>query len=531
MGDANLRVVRLASRESRLLNSREKAPFTLCVEVLDEAEAAAAVEARAAAAAAEVAAVEAAAAAAEAAAAAAAAAALLSAKDASDGSGSYADSAQSMAAAQLLDEDAAVAAAAAEAAASGIRFLANHHRTVSMDTAQFSDTVSTHSDGSLDAAALAAVQGSSAMTGDAVAAATATPRRTSTSSASGASSLPASGGSSEPGEGLGDEPSFAGMLSGAVAEAAGSPAARPRRLTDDLDAVSEVPSCSDGSLGGSPGLTGSSCDTPGSHATPSSVRFDQQLPSTLPPLPHGQQPQQQPDLPPSDQRLQQQLAALRLGSPKQPGAGTWIGGGSLSPASAAAAAAAGSSRRRFSGSSKGKQTSGDLVAALAGLRGEAPLVSVRLEVINDRPFDSARSTSSSQAEGTPKASGAAPGTPDSSSSISMNGSSQAAASSAERRRASLDAAARAPPHVCDRSSWACKLGLCKLCNAKLATMGDEDDAPWLQPHVKLHFTVQGGVGEWLLLLGGGAAAGWNDVVALRLAPCSTWLAACLHALC
>ncbi len=454
---------------------REKAPFTLCVEVLDEEEAAAAIEARAAAAAAS---------------SAAAAAALRRAPSSSGGSGSYADSALSLGAGdagappqlslQPFGEDAAAAAAAAaaEAAANGIQYLANHHRTVSMDTALLAEAASAASghsrESSMDAAALAAVQGSSAVTGDAAAAAT--------------NSLLAEGSegsesSVHSGRGLAGEPSFAGMLSGGEP---GSPAVQ-RRLTDELDAVSDEPSSSSLRSSASPPCLASLA------ASPVQARPDQQPPA-------AQLPRQAP----------QQLPPLVLPqSPKQVGAGTWIGHGNTSPVAAARApralgslspipassplASSGGKRR----SSSQARVSGSLDAALAGLRGEAPLVSVRLEVINDKPLSSrsVHSSGSLQADGQAQQQqqqqqGGTPGTPDSAASTAT-----AAASSAERRRASLDAAARAPPHVCDRSSWACRLGLCKLCNTTLATVGDEEDAPWMQPYVKLHLTVQGGVGE------------------------------------
>ena len=551
MGDSNLRVVRLAPRESRLLNSRcgtgvsgcwwwqqvaaaeaegvpgcvlggrtstlcpaltcrlplpphahliccrEKAPFTLCVEVLDEQEAAVVAEAKAAAAAA------------------AAAAAVAEDAKASSGSGSgkqYADSANSLLADQApalqmmqppaLDDEAA-AAAAADAAAHGIKFFANHHRTQSMDASSAS---------SLEAAALAAVQGSSAVTGDAVSATAAMSARRGSSRdpsrpSSPRDSVRSGGSSSHPADLLSSEPSLAAMLGSGEASptpwppgdargAAGSPVAVSRRLTDDLDAVSDAPSISggDSSILGSP--SGATDDADGllGISSPSSVHFDSQGPAKAqqqqaqPQERHGrqdvqQQQQQQQHAQPPDQQLQRQLSALQLpGNPggKLPGAETWIGGSGdstgTSPIAVPARSAAGDMGRN---SMKRLETvSSSLDAALAGLRGVAPLVSVRLQVLNDTPLNSARSATGSAAT------------------ESVDGGSPAyLLSSAERRRASLEAASRAPPHQCDRSSWACKLGLCKLCNAKLATMGDEDDAPWLQPHVRVHFTVQGGVGE------------------------------------
>lgn len=461
------------------------------MEVLDEAEAAAAVELRAAAKAA--------------AAAAAAPLAAAFAKPAAD-DGSCADSAKSLLveappapAPTLAVEDEGAAAAAAEAAAIGIRFVANHHRTLSMETVS---TTSSAAD-----AALAAVHGSSATTGDAVAAARALQQP-----------APAAGGSthssirSVPMDGqsegvLASEPSFAGLLrtgeSPAGRPSPGAPAAggssapespglpRPRRLTDELDAVSDVPSFSEGSGPlGSP-LTGSG-DSPlglSGLSSPCSVSFE--LPS----------PRQQGAAPAgtADQQLQQRLTALNLPARgKQPGAGTWIGG-SVSPppasqrqtqqqqAQAQQLDSIAASTRSGSGGGAGSgvgQLQGDVASsldrALAGLRGEAPLVSVRLEVLNDRPLSSARSSGSAaadQQQGTPR-------------SVDSAGSGSAASAAAGRRRASLDAARRSP-HQCDSSSWACKLGLCKLCNAKLATMGDDED----EPFVRVHFTVQGGVGE------------------------------------
>lgn len=463
---------------------REKAPFTLCVEVLDEEEAAAAIEARAAAAAA----------------AATAAEALRRAPSSSGGSGSYADSALSLGAGEapapahpLLqpfgeDAAAAAAAAAAEAAANGIQYLANHHRTVSMDTALLAEVASAASghsrDSSMDAAALAAVQGSSAVTGDAAAAAT---------NSLLAEGSEASESSVHSGQGLSAEPSFAGMLAGGEPS---SPTVQ-RRLTDELDAVSDPPSTSSQRSGSQRSSASPPC-LASLTASPVQPRRDQQPPA-------AQLPRQAPP----------QLPPLALPqSPKQVGAGTWIGRGSSSPMAAAKVprgslsplpssspvAAAGGKRRS---SSQGR-VSGSLDAALAGLRGEAPLVSVRLEVVNDKPLSSrsvhssvhSASSGSSQADSQAQQQqqpGGVPGTPDSS--VSAATTASAAVGSAERRRASLDAAARAPPHVCDRSSWACRLGLCKLCNTTLATVGDEEDAPWMQPYVRLHLTVQGGVGE------------------------------------
>lgn len=480
------------------LPCREKAPFTLCVEVLDEADAAAAAELRAAA--------HAVAGAQLRAAAQAAAPPVVRHKPAADGD-SCADSAKSLLAEAApapplpAVEDGGAAAAAAEAAAIGIPFVANHHRTLSMDT------VSTSSS---DATALAAVQGSSAVKGDAVAAARALqqPALAAGSRRSSIGSGPTDG---QPDGVLASEPSFAGLL-----QAGGSPAGkqspgmpahggsslpdspglpRPRRLTDELDAVSDVPSFSESGSGllGSP-LTGSG-DSPlglSGLSSPCSVSFEQSSPRQQGAAPAGAA---------ADQQLQQRLTALNLPGTargKLAGAGTWIRGSMSPPATShrqaqqqlqqqgsTAVAPMRGSDSASGGTAGAARLQGDVTRsldrALAGLRGEAPLVSVRLEVLNDRPLSSARSTDSSVADqqhGTPR------------SVDSASGGSSAAAAAAERRRASLDAARRAP-HQCDSSSWACKLGLCKLCNAKLATMGDEED----EPFVRVHFTVQGGVGE------------------------------------
>ena len=441
------------------------------MEVLDEQEAAAAAEARAAAAAV----VE--------------AAALQASKQAAAAlpPGVHADPAKSL----LVEpppqtvEDGGAAAAAAEAAAHGIRFLANHHRTISMET------VGSSTSSGLEAAALAAVQGSSAATGDAVAAAQRLPRPDSAASSSAAAP------NATPNGALVSEPSLAGMLlsSGSPGAAgAASPPPQPRRLTDDLDAVSDEASAGSSRLSSPQGVPAADeADTLLALSSPSSVNFQQRSQDAAQP-PRQQQQQLQAVLA-SDEKLQRQLAALALQS-KQPGAGTWIGGGGASPTSTASVAASlsqdGSSSRGSWGSAKRTATmAGDLDAALAGLRGEAPLVSVRLEVLNDRPLSSARSTSSMQSEHLQhqqqqQHQHQAPSTPDSSTAAAA----AAAAAAAERRRASLDAARRVS-HQCDPSSWACKLGLCKLCTTGLATMGDDLD----EPYVRVHLTVQGGVGE------------------------------------
>lgn len=477
---------------------REKAPFTLCVEVLDEAEAAAAAELRAAA---QAAAVQAAAAQA------AAAVALDALGKPAEGAGSCADSAKSLlvevpppSAVTLPVADEGAAAAAAEAAANGIRFVANHHRTLSMETVSTSSSAA-------DAAALAAVQGSSATTGDAVAAARVL-QPPAAGAGGGSRASVGSGAAHGQAEGaLGGEPSFAGLLQAGGSPAGGpSPSApptgnpsmpsspglpRPRRLTDELDAVSDVPSCSESGSGplGSP-LTGSG-DSLGLSglSSPCSVNFELASPRQ-----RGQAPAD-----PADRQLQQRLAALNLPGKtggKQAGGGTWIGGNKSPPPTghrqsqaaqqqAQQPSSGGSPSLSSSGGGGGARQLADVASsldrALAGLRGEAPLVSVRLQVINDRPLSSARSSGSGAADqqhGTPR------------SVDSVGSGSSAAAAAAERRRASLDAARRAP-HQCDTNSWACKLGLCKLCNTKLATMGDDEDAPY----VRVHFSVHGGVGE------------------------------------
>ena len=69
--------------------------------------------------------------------------------------------------------------------------------------------------------------------------------------------------------------------------------------------------------------------------------------------------------------------------------------------------------------------------------------------------------------------------------------------SADGGSAVAAAAAAAAAHQCARTSWACRLGLCRLCNAKLLTVGDDPPpAAAPEPRVSGRFTIQGGLGAF-----------------------------------
>lgn len=95
-----------------------------------------------------------------------------------------------------------------------------------------------------------------------------------------------------------------------------------------------------------------------------------------------------------------------------------------------------------------------LSTALAGLRGEAPLVTVRFEIVNDRPLAGAGSIS-----------GVAP-------SERRSSSASEAGSDAQQQQQRVQSGSEAGPgpgsgsaagqqQQCSRSGWACKLGFCK----------------------------------------------------------------------
>ncbi|GAB4820846.1 hypothetical protein N2152v2_007892 [Parachlorella kessleri] len=263
-------------------------------------------------------------------------------------------------------------------------------------------------------------------------------------------------------------PSLAADLSfGDMAGEQGLSPPRPRRLTEDLDAVSDE--------GSTPPRPEVAVRAPGGVSSgSSSLQF--QLPGST-----GSDPR------------------------KVAGGGTWIGGafkhgGAYHVPPAAAAPAYG-------------LVSG-LSTALAGLRGEAPLVTVRFEVVNDRPLTAwPASMNGSQSPRPPRAGGEAltpAGGPlppalarvSAASSAGSRGSSpsgsrnrRGSSSGAGTPKGSGGAAVKAweeGVHQCSKSSWACKLGLCKLCNTRI----DGDGEPELvqpQPYVRVHFVVQGGV--------------------------------------
>eukprot|EP00887_Chlorella_sp_A99_P002805 scaffold6.g2805.t1 len=439
------RVVRLACRESTLLNSREKAPFTLCVEVLDEEQAATQeAEARRV-----------------------ADAAAMRAACAASG---CADSAMSL----LADADGAEAlptgpeAAAAAAAAAGIAFVAHHQRSISHET----------SSSSLAAAAMAAVQDSSAAGRE---------------GAGGAGLLAAAGGEQA-----------------AAAQAAGPPLQSEVSCTSTLEPnLSFADFASTQSA--SPAKSAGSARSSGS--PPLLVRrLSTELQTAAGPGSDGGSGASEPLPQPGGDSLELRPGARHAypcpegctpgagGCPHLPagrvqGAGTWIGGGFHRPSLTPPA--------RGPGARPEDGITSELKTSLAGLRGEPPTVRVRLEVVSQGP------TAAGEQQQRPALARLSGGsTASSASSVSattaaaaMAGSSSAAAAhaaaaplaaaDAERRRSGAEASSSgAGAHQCDSSRWACRLGLCKLCNSGLATLGDVEPA---EPRVRVHFVVQGGL--------------------------------------
>jgi hypothetical protein len=431
--------VRLACKESRLLNSREKAPFTLYVEVLTEAPPSPAATPGGGATPDE-----------------GSAPASPAAEPAAEGGEEGEEGAGRGA------ERAALDAAAAEAAAGGIAWVPHHHRRSSSQDTTTSSTLST-----LAAAAVAAVQGSSA-----AAARAATPPPA-------ADRAPPAGGEGRgtgphtrvPSWDLQHPPMAAGLPAGAhfaspsllSQRSEASTLATDLSMADFASEASHSPPArrphsgggEDGALaaGGGGGGGGGARREP----TPGS--------SSLPPLPPG--------------HVQ--------------GGGTWIGGHLPRPSAPASQA----SPTRPPPPFQPADLSSGLSAALAGLRGLGPAVTVRLEVLNDVPAPPASRAASD------------------SSSVSVGSDATAAGGEAPppgsvRRNAVMPLApgapGAAPQAACSRTGWLCKLGLCKACNAAVkaapAAAAAAPPPPVAPPaptqpptHVKLELIVQRSLGE------------------------------------
>jgi phosphatidylinositol 4-kinase B len=312
MGRHNQRVVRLAWRESSLLNSTEKAPFTLLIEVLDEDAAQEAAEKTAAAI--------------------AAAAAAANNDDDDDGTGMLSSSVP------IVPE---FDAAALEAAAAGIPWVAHHHRRSASQETMTS---------SLAATVLSAVQGSS------------------TAAAAG---------------GLLRNPSQVSLLSSQLSENDIKLPPLPQQqqqqqqhhhLTSPAPTPTPTP--------------------PALSAPPSPAMFLNTAATSATQSPAGQ----------SSSRKKLML-----------GGGTWIGGRSIRNNNSTATTtttgnntmistsgvtasvspfSAGQFQYDNNNSDNNKVPVDGLDAALAGLRGEAPLVTVRFEVVNDTPLAAVEEESS-----------------------------------------------------------------------------------------------------------------------------------------
>lgn len=431
------RVVRLAYNESVLLNSREKAPFTLCVEVLNEAAAEAEV---------------------------------------AQATGKEAGLRDAAALPPLPPvaqpppkQEMALDPAAAEAAAGGIPWVPHHHRRNSSHDTQSSAT--------LAAAAMAAVQGSSAAA-----------KGPTTPSVNG--DVPRS----PPSDVAPTLATIGKSISGAEVGAA-HPSGMPAGSTTSLlSQRSDVSFATDISLADFASEASHSPPTrrPMSGSSASTATEDHAVPghqgyhgsAALPPLPKG--------------HVQ--------------GGGTWIG-------------AQIKGHQHSTPPPSGLHTppphdlTSGLSAAMAGLRGEAPLVMVRLQVIDDVPLCTTPSAQSSISIGSDLG--------DASASEHVSGGSPVGTPSRAAVHPEPVAGAVQAGLSCPRNSWMCKIGLCKACSAlkearekgeaegtaplldraavqTLASVREEESpepneapAPHPQPRVKVFFTVQGGLSEFI----------------------------------
>lgn len=444
------RVVRLAYKESKLLNSREKAPFTLFVEVLNEAaaeaEAAAEKEAQAAAMAAAVA-------------------------------GSMVHKLPP------LPQEMAIDPAAAEAAAGGIPWVSHHHRR--------SSSVDTASSSLLAAAAVAAVQGSSAAAGG-------NGRALGTPGAPWdnftALTTPIQGREStatpEPGPGPA-APATDPPISLISQRSEASTFATDLSLADFASEASHSPPGKRPFSGASTSGHGEQLDGSGEGSLP----LPNAPSSPLPPRPRGS--------------IQ--------------GGGHWIGGSNvkLHPVPTA-------------------DLNSGLNMALAALRGEAPSVAVRLQVLDDTPVATPTQGMSrtNSGVGSYASSGSDSTTPAEAAAMlaaaanSSKGGSRAAVHPEPQGAAFEAALVSSKPLTCEKNGWMCKVGLCKTCNAlakapssqpstppSAKTLIQASPAPASEtstekegvpeavqpppakiPRVKVLFTVQGGVSKLKILI-------------------------------
>ena len=164
------------------------------------------------------------------------------------------------------------------------------------------------------------------------------------------------------------------------------------------------------------------------------------------------------------------------------GGGTWIGGSryaSTSPLQPIKEPQVGIHRRSSAAS--------PLDAALAGLRGEAPLVTVTLEVLNDVPVVNSGNNSEGEETGS-----------------NSSNESPVVVGLSKARRAAVYPEPKVSIVQCTRNSWACRFGFCKQCNAsspkQVLPLVNTDIVkfpkparPPAQPSVKVTLKVTGGV--------------------------------------
>jgi hypothetical protein len=443
------RVVRLAYRESRLLNSREKAPFTLFIEVLNEAAAEAEAEA------------------------AAAAAALRN-----GGTNKYNAETSLVHKLPPLPQEMELDPAAAAAAAEGIPWVSHHHRR--------SSSVDTSSSSLLAATAVTAVQGSSgvdagfsrasnslplppSMTGvqpnGAAPAATTPTYGTTTVNGTAATQQQQQGSLWDIGLAslhLNNGPSTA-TTGGAAAGVAAPPSLVSQRseastFATDLSLADFASEASHSPTGKRPFSGGSA------HGDDLSLPLQGE--GSLP-LPHA---------PPVPSSISSPLPPLHR-SPVQ-GGGHWIGGSNVRIHPSAAAPAA--------------DLSSGLSAALAALCG-VEKVTVRIHVADDTPLSVATASDSNSAGVSVPISRTNSGVDSHSDTGTGSSNDSAAATATATATAVVDAKGAgslirrgavypegpaaegslspgsATTQQCSKNGWMCKLGLCRTCNAMSKT--------------------------------------------------------------
>lgn len=142
---------------------------------------------------------------------------------------------------------------------------------------------------------------------------------------------------------------------------------------------------------------------------------------------------------------------------------------------------------------------GGLTAAMEGLRGNAPLVRLQLTVHNDAPAQ--LSTPSTPGSGSGSSSGASSYATfrrySDGDTVSPAGSPAASPAALSGMRAASVGSPLPEPPASDQhppnSGWLCKLGLCRQCSARLAVIREAEAAAASAPRVEVRLKVHGGL--------------------------------------